>query len=84
MLIGAIIGLVTAGPLSDWASMKLTTQNRGIREPEMRLIAMIPYVFIMIIGNVITAVGYEKSWSWQVWSSHIEPLRLLVVLKYSF
>lgn len=66
MLIGAIIGLFTAGPLSDWASMKLTIRNRGIREPEMRLVAMIPYVIVMIIGNVITAVGYQKSWSWQV------------------
>ncbi|KAH7108811.1 major facilitator superfamily domain-containing protein [Dactylonectria macrodidyma] len=66
ILAGALIGLVTAGPFSDWVSARATTRNGGIREPEMRLPAMIPYVVIMIFGNVITAVGYEKKWPWPV------------------
>jgi len=37
---GAMIGLATAGPLSDWVSARATKKNRGIREPEMRLPAM--------------------------------------------
>jgi MFS family permease len=49
ILIGAMIGLATAGPLSDWVSARATKKNRGIREPEMRLPAMIPYVCIMIL-----------------------------------
>lgn len=40
ILIGALIGLFTAGPLSDWVSARATKKNRGIREPEMRLPAM--------------------------------------------
>lgn len=40
ILIGACIGLATAGPLSDWISARATKKNRGIREPEMRLPAM--------------------------------------------
>ena len=40
ILIGAGIGLATAGPLSDWVSARATRKNRGIREPEMRLPAM--------------------------------------------
>jgi hypothetical protein len=43
ILIGALIGLFTAGPLSDLVAAKLTMRNRGIREPEMRLLSMIPY-----------------------------------------
>lgn len=39
-LIGAFIGLATAGPLSDWVSARATTKNGGVREPEMRLPAM--------------------------------------------
>lgn len=66
ILIGAMIGLATAGPLSDWVSAYSTKKNRGIREPEMRLPAMIPYVIIMYIGNIIVSVGYEKKWPWQV------------------
>ncbi|KAL8795614.1 MAG: hypothetical protein Q9195_001852 [Heterodermia aff. obscurata] len=65
ILIGGLIGLVTAGPLSDWISMKLTKKNRGIREPEMRLLTMIPYVIIMIIGNFVVAYGYEKKFDWK-------------------
>jgi hypothetical protein len=65
LLIGTFIGLFTAGPLSDWVSMKLTIRNNGIREPEMRLVALIPYVLIMILGNVIASQGYEQKWSWQ-------------------
>ena len=66
ILVGAILGLVTAGPLSDWISMKLTKRNNGIREPEMRLPTMIPYVVIMIIGNFIVAFGWQQSWDWKV------------------
>jgi len=66
ILIGALIGLFTAGPLSDIIAAKLTNRNKGVREPEMRLLTMIPYVIIMIIGNVVTAVGYEKGWDWKV------------------
>lgn len=43
ILVGAMIGLATAGPLSDWVSARATRKNRGIREPEMRLPAMSEY-----------------------------------------
>jgi hypothetical protein len=46
----------------------LTKRNRGIREPEMRLVAMIPYVILMVIGNIVVAVGYQKAWDWKVCS----------------
>ena len=75
-LIGAFIGLLTAGPLSDWISMKLTKRNGGIREPEMRLPTMIPYVLLMILGNFVVAFGYQEKWNWRVstWTSHCSRL----------
>lgn len=66
VLVGAIIGLFTCGPFSDWIAAYLTKRNGGVREPEMRLAAMIPYVLIMIIGSTVTAVGYDYKWPWQV------------------
>ena len=66
VLAGALIGLLTNGPLSDWISMKLTRKNKGIREPEMRLPTMIPYVLIMMLGNFIVAFGWKNGWSWKV------------------
>ncbi|KAL3464884.1 major facilitator superfamily domain-containing protein [Aspergillus heterothallicus] len=65
-LIGALLGLLTNGPLSDWISMHATIKNRGIREPEMRLLAMVPYVLICILGNFIVAFGYEYKWDWKI------------------
>lgn len=65
-LIGALIGLITAGPLSDWVSMRATRKNRGIREPEMRLPSMIPYVILMVIGNFVVAFGFQNHWDWKV------------------
>lgn len=65
IMVGAFIGLFTAGPLSDWVSARSTRRNGGVREPEMRLPAMIPYVIIMFLGNIVVAVGYEKKWPWQ-------------------
>lgn len=70
ILIGMLIGLATAGPLSDWISMRATRRNRGIREPEMRLPSMIPYVIIMMVGNFIVAFGYQNGWDWKV-SDHM-------------
>ncbi|KAJ5711860.1 MFS transporter [Penicillium malachiteum] len=64
--LGVIIGLATNGPLSDWASMRATKKNGGIREPEMRLPTLIPYVIIAILGNFIVAFGYEYKWDWRV------------------
>lgn len=66
ILVGGFIGLGTAGPLSDWVADRATRRNGGVREPEMRLPAMIPYVFIMILGNIVVALGYQYKWSWQV------------------
>nr|POE97709.1 putative mfs-type transporter [Quercus suber] len=64
VLIGALIGLSTGGLFSDWVSAGATRRNRGIREPEMRLPAMMPYVLIMILGNFIVAFGYQQKWHW--------------------
>lgn len=66
VLVGAIIGLSTNGLLSDWLAARLTKRNRGIREPEMRLPTLIPYVIIMLIGNFVVAFGYQQKWDWKV------------------
>ncbi|OAA43660.1 MFS transporter [Metarhizium rileyi] len=64
LLAGVIIGLLTAGPFSDWVCARATARNGGIREAEMRLPAMIPYVLLMIAGHIIPAMGYQQQWSW--------------------
>ncbi|KAJ9605685.1 hypothetical protein H2200_009534 [Cladophialophora chaetospira] len=65
ILAGTGIGLLTNGKLSDWIAQRATKRNKGIREPEMRLPAMLPYVLIMLLSNFIIAFGYAKQWNWQ-------------------
>ena len=72
-LIGALLGLLTAGRLSDWVSAKLTQRNNGIREPEMRLLTMIPYVAVMLLGNFVVAFGLQNDWDWRVRSPLFVP-----------
>ncbi|PSR97686.1 major facilitator superfamily domain-containing protein [Coniella lustricola] len=66
VLVGGFVGLFTCGSLSDLVAARLTARNNGVREPEMRLVAMIPYMVVMVIGTVVTAVGYDRHWPWQV------------------
>lgn len=73
VFVGSLIGLFTAGPLSDSISARLTKRNRGIREPEMRLVTMIPFVLVMILGNFVVAFGYQYKWDWRV-SPYLLPL----------
>jgi MFS family permease len=66
ILVGTGLGLLTNGKLSDWIAQRATNKNKGIREPEMRLPAMLPYVLIMLLSNFVIAIGYAKKWNWQV------------------
>jgi MFS family permease len=52
---GGMIGLAIAGPWSDWVSMRATKKNNGIREPEMRLAAMYPFIAAALVGLTVGA-----------------------------
>ncbi|OJJ72703.1 hypothetical protein ASPBRDRAFT_124087 [Aspergillus brasiliensis CBS 101740] len=63
---GGLVGLVTAGPFSDWIAARATARNGGIREAEMRLPALIPYFITTVVGVVIGGLGYDLQWDWPV------------------
>ena len=65
-LVGGTIGMLAAGPLSDWVSMRATRRNGGIREPEMRLPALVPFAIIALAGGLVVAYGYENLWKMDV------------------
>lgn len=63
---GAFLGMVTAGPFSDWVVKRATAHNNGVREAEMRLPALIPFAIITVIGIVIGGVAMRDGWPWPV------------------
>lgn len=72
--IGCLFGLFSGGYLSDAYARRMTLRNGGIREPEMRLPALIPYCVIALIGALVASLGYVRLWSWKV----------IVIVGYSF
>lgn len=65
-VIGALIGLATAGPYSDWIAARATRKNKGIREAEMRLPALIPYLVITMISCIVGGCAYQYQWHWAI------------------
>lgn len=64
LFVGTSFSLVTAGPFSDWISNRATLRNHGIREPEMRLPALLPFAVCGLVGCVVTALGFQYGWPW--------------------
>jgi MFS family permease len=65
LVVGGMVGLATAGPSCDWIASSLTKRNGGIREPEMRLWSLIPYLFLTVIGMTVVGVGFQSGWPWE-------------------
>lgn len=63
---GGIIGLLTAGPLSDYFARSLARKNNGVREAEMRLPALLPFFCTTIIGLVVGGLALQRQWSWPI------------------
>ncbi|EXM17756.1 hypothetical protein V3481_015257 [Fusarium oxysporum f. sp. vasinfectum] len=61
---GGVLGLAVAGPWSDYVSQKATARNKGIREPEMRLWSLTPFIAAAIVGLVAFGVGLQGKWPW--------------------
>lgn len=64
-LIGAVIGCIYAGILSDWFTIWLAKRNNGIQEAEYRLWFLILPAIISPIGLILFAVGTDQVWNWR-------------------
>ncbi|KAF7563710.1 hypothetical protein G7046_g419 [Stylonectria norvegica] len=64
LVVGGLLGLGIAGPWSDYVSQKATEKNKGIREPEMRLWSLAPFIAAAVVGLVVFGVGLQNKWPW--------------------
>ena len=62
--VGGVLGLLTAGPLSDYIATRAARRNNGVREAEMRLVALIPFTVLMTIGIVVGGIAQDRQWPW--------------------
>lgn len=63
-LIGAFIGIFAGGHLSDWIADRQTQRNGGVREPEMRLPAILVSVVTAPLALILYGVGIEYKLHW--------------------
>ncbi|KAF1918262.1 major facilitator superfamily domain-containing protein [Ampelomyces quisqualis] len=63
-VVGALIGLATAGPYSDWVAACATRKNGGVREAEMRLPALWFYMMITMLSLILGGLAYHRGWPW--------------------
>lgn len=65
-LIGAVIGCIMSGYLSDIHVLWIAKRNNGILEPEYRLYLLFITLIISPLGLIMFGVGAERQWPWQV------------------
>lgn len=64
--IGAGVGAFFGGHFSDKVADRLTRKNGGIREPEMRLPAILISLVVAPLSLVLYGVGIDRNWHWIV------------------
>lgn len=65
-LIGAMIGCMYAGILSDWAVIWIAKKRGGIHEPEDYLYFLILVFICCPVGMMVFAAGTDQLWSWKI------------------
>lgn len=62
--IGSAVGIPAGGKLGDVVADYFTNKNGGIREPEMRLPAILPSLVTTPLALVLYGVGIQKQLHW--------------------
>jgi len=65
-ILGSAVGILLGGPLSDWVADYFTKRNGGIREPEMRLPAMILACITSPLALLLYGFGIQEKLHWIV------------------
>ncbi|KAM5538333.1 hypothetical protein V8D89_007935 [Ganoderma adspersum] len=62
-LVGIVLAMAISSPLNDWGVVWMAKRNRGIYEPEFRLVFMLSMLF-GVFGYVGWAVGNDHRMPW--------------------
>lgn len=64
--VGATLGNIIPGPLSDWLVSYLSKKNHGVYEPEFRVVLTVPSFFLGLAGFWGFGLSLEAKASWIV------------------
>ncbi|KAK6506294.1 hypothetical protein TWF506_011212 [Arthrobotrys conoides] len=63
-VIGAVLGCMYAGPLSDWFCLWMAKRNNGMKEAEYRLWLGLVNMIISPAGLLLFGIGSARGWPW--------------------
>lgn len=79
---GAVIGFIIAGALADWSAKYMTRKNKGIYEPEFRLVLVIPQLVFGCAGLYLFGVTADKlvdySWVLPIFAFALETAGMVI------
>lgn len=64
--VGSLLGTFLSQWLSDYLATFLAIRNRGVYEPEFRLVIMIPYILLAVAGLVAFGASVTNQEPWPV------------------
>lgn len=78
--IGAILGFILSGLLSDWSTKFMIRRNKGVYEPEFRIFLVIPQLIFGCIGLYgFGATSYHvKHWIWPDFFFALEVMGMVI------
>lgn len=80
--LGSVIGFVVAGALADWSAKYMTRKNKGIYEPEFRIVLIIPQLVLGCTGlylfGVITSRLNDYSWVLPVFAFGLQVAGMVI------
>ena len=66
--VGAILGFLLSGVLADWGAKWMTRRNKGVYEPEFRILLVVPQMIFGCAGLYGFGITAEKvtkfGWFW--------------------
>ncbi|KAJ9271366.1 hypothetical protein DTO212C5_2716 [Paecilomyces variotii] len=65
-IIGALVGILCGGYLTDWVANIFTVRNGGVRTPEMRLPALVLSLISSPLSCLLYGFGFGKQLPWIV------------------
>ncbi|KAM3070898.1 hypothetical protein ACMFMG_009813 [Clarireedia jacksonii] len=80
--IGAILGFLVAGVLADWSAKWMTRRNKGVYEPEFRILLVIPQLVFGCAGlygfGVTASRPVDYGWFWPVFFFGLEVMGMVI------
>ena len=78
--IGAILGFILSGLLSDWSTRIMIRRNKGVYEPEFRILLVIPQLVFGCVGLYGFGVtsSHVKHWFWPDFFFALEVMGMVI------